>query len=315
MKRFYLLLNVLLVLPELWASQLPAALIYYERPGATVFIVDKSGCAIHVFQYQGHWNKVREFACTTGKLNGEKDREGDLKTPTGLYQMSKVWTGEQLFRRHGSSASIYGVGAFELNYPNYLDKVWYQKDGDGIWLHGTDKPQPEATRGCIATTNENWSALAQFIELRQTPFIVEETMTYLPEETIVQVRRELLKFIEEWRSAWESNPTERYLTFYSERFKTPEFDYPQWSRFKQRINQRNQNRRVTVEELSIFQAKGIYHIAFIQRYDSSRTKSRGKKYVYVVQEQGRYQIISERWEKVSPSARQYVNQVEAKEAL
>lgn len=300
MKKVCLLTIIIMMFsPELWANTRPASLIFYENAGATVIAVDKSECSVNVFEFQKHWENIRKVKCSIGETKGDKYYEGDHKTPTGFYWLLNAWTGNELLRQYGLSAKIYGAGAFELNYPNYLDKVLYRKNGYGIWLHGTDKPQPEATRGCIATKNDDLLKLAQFIELRQTPFIVEEKITYLPENTIVRVRRELLDFVERWRSAWESEHIHEYLSFYSKRFKTPRFTYRQWPDYKRLINRRNRNRKILVSDLVIFKVKGVYHVQFIQHYSSSRLNSIGRKYLYIVEHEGAYQIISERWEKLS----------------
>ena len=121
MKKFYVLSTMIVWSLSIWAHSQPASLIYYEKPGATVVLVDKSECSVNVYQYKQHWENVRKVGCDIGKVAGDKFREGDLKTPTGVYRMSQAWTGKTLLNQYGDSAKIYGVGAFALNYPNYLD--------------------------------------------------------------------------------------------------------------------------------------------------------------------------------------------------
>ena len=299
MKKFCLLSAMIVCSLKIWAHSQPASLIFYEKPGATVVLVDKSECSVNVYQFKQHWENVRKVECDVGKAAGDKFHEGDLKTPIGVYRLSQAWTGKTLLRQYGDSAKIYGAGAFALNYPNYLDKVLYRKTGYGIWLHGTDKSQPEATRGCIATTNEDLLELARYIKLRQTPFIVEEKIAYLSEKKITKIRKELIDFVEQWRSAWQSNNTKIYLSFYSKRFKTSRFNFPQWKKYKRIVNRRNKKRKVQVSDLSIFKVKEIYNIQLIQKYSSSRINSVGKKYLYVVKEKGKFRIVSEQFERLS----------------
>lgn len=300
MKKFFLLSVFFLIASVAWANSQPASLILYENPAATVLLVDKSECSVNVYQFQKRWEKIQQVNCDVGKMPGDKFREGDLKTPTGFYRLSRAWTGETLQKQYGRSAKIYGAGAFALNYPNYLDKTFYRKTGYGIWLHGTDKEQPEATRGCIATSNADLLQLAQFIELKQTPFIVEEKITYVPAEEVSKIREELVRFVEQWRSSWESKNTKKYLSFYSKKFKTRNKNYSQWKHHKYRVNRRNKNRKIQVSDLSIFKAKGVYNVQFVQKYFSSRTKSTGRKHLYIVKEEGQYRILSEQWQKLSP---------------
>ncbi len=298
MKKFCLLSAVLLCSLKIWAQPQPASLVFYEKPGATVLLVDKSECSVYVYKFKKHWENVHKVGCDVGKVAGDKLREGDLKTPTGFYQLSQAWTGRTLREQYGISAKVYGAGAFALNYPNYLDKVFYQKTGYGIWLHGTDKAQPEATRGCIATTNEDLLELARFINLGKTPFIVEEKIDYLPEKKMIKIRKELVNFVEKWRSNWESKNTKKYLSLYSKRFKTQKFHYTQWRKHKRRVNRLDKKRKVAISDLSIFKVKGIYNVSFTQKYSSSRVNSTGRKHLYIVKEQGKLRIVSENFEKL-----------------
>lgn len=298
MKKFGLLSTILLFSINVWASSQPAAVIHYQKPEATVVIVDKSECSVNVYKFNRKWENIHKVGCDVGKVQGDKFKEGDLKTPIGFYQLTNAWTGETLRRQYGPSAKIYGAGAFELNYPNYLDKVMHQKTGYGIWLHGTDKAQPEATRGCIATSNEDFIELAQFIKLRQTPLIVEEKITYLDKSEIEKHRIAIFNFIADWKTSWESNDFQKYISFYDKNFKTPRFNYKQWVAHKKRVNQKNKNRRVQINDLSVFKVKDVYNVQFVQKYSSSEMNDLGLKYIYITEKEGKYQIISERWTKL-----------------
>ena len=311
MKRFILIFLFIIFSPALLAqTQIPEGLILYDKPEATVIVVDKAECNMSVFQKQSFWEKIEQYECTTGKTGGDKQQEGDLKTPTGLYFFTDAWTSQDLVRQYGTIAKIYGTGAFELNYPNYLDKVLFRKNGYGIWLHGTDQGVPSATRGCISTTNTDLLKAANYINLHETPLIIEESIAYASPMEIDKVRWELLDFIEKWRVAWESDQSDRYFSFYSGNFKTTQFDYSRWKQYKRWTNKKNQNKRVTIHDISILKAKGIYNIQFVQSYHSSGTNDVGRKRLYVVKEQDQFRIISETWEasESSPSFRQQVHQ-------
>ncbi|MBF0278522.1 MAG: L,D-transpeptidase family protein [SAR324 cluster bacterium] len=296
MKKICFLGAMLLYSSTLLANSQPASLIAYEKPGATALLVDKSECSVNVYQFNQHWENIYKVDCDVGKVAGDKLKEGDLKTPTGFYQLSQAWTGKTLRKQYGASAKIYGAGAFALNYPNYLDKVLYRKTGYGIWLHGTDKPHPEATRGCIATSNEDLLELARFINLKATPFIVEEKIDFLPEIKIRKIRNELSDFVENWRKYWESDKTEKYLSLYSKKFKTQRFNYDQWKNYKRIVNRRNKNRKIELRDLVIFKVKGVYTVQFTQKYSSTRINSTGRKHLYVVRNQGKLRIVSEKFE-------------------
>ncbi|MBF0287953.1 MAG: L,D-transpeptidase family protein [SAR324 cluster bacterium] len=310
MKRLCLFSVFIVLALPLWGQTVPDNLVLYETPGSTIILVNKSKCSLNVFQKQNYWKKVRQYECTTGKSKGDKQSEGDLKTPNGLYFLTNNWTDKELIRRYGTSAKIYGAGAFELNYPNHLDQVLYKKNGYGIWLHGTDKELPSATRGCISTTNTDLQKIAQYISLRKTPLIIEEEITYTQKEEIQQIRLELLDFIERWRVSWESENTNHYLSFYSKIFRTHKFNYQKWKKFKRFINEQNQDRKIAINEISILKAKDIFHVEFIQDYTSTQTTDIGRKTLYIVKEDQGYRIISETWDQLkkepSSSSSHYV---------
>ncbi len=318
MKRLCLIGLMLVVALELYAApKQPEGLILYEKLGSNVLVVDKSQCSLSIYQYINSWHKVRQFDCTTGRRKGDKRREGDLKTPTGLYFITNSWTGSELIRQYGSSAKIYGAGAYELDYPNHLDVTLYNKNGSGIWLHGTDKEEPVATRGCIATSNSDLLSIGKYITLEKTPLIIEEKVSYLPEKDVHEIRKKLLTFLESWRLAWESN-TENYLQFYSQEFKTKKYNYQEWRKFKRFINKKNKNRQVSFEDIVILKAKGVYNIQFTQHYASTGTNDVGRKYLYVIDTKGKFSIISETWETLpevpSTPSGQYITDANKKTA-
>ncbi|MCX5909869.1 MAG: L,D-transpeptidase family protein [Deltaproteobacteria bacterium] len=116
---------------------------------AYAFLVDKSLQRLYIYQYQQGTEGlklVRTFPCATGENAGGKTRLGDKRTPEGVYFFTRVIESKSL-------APIYGIRAFPMDYPNLLDRR-EDHNGDGIWLHGTDKPlTPTSTNGCIALDN------------------------------------------------------------------------------------------------------------------------------------------------------------------
>ncbi|MBF0353145.1 MAG: L,D-transpeptidase family protein [SAR324 cluster bacterium] len=289
---------ILIMLPSLVLGEnlLPDSLVYYNYPGKHVLIVDKSGCEVRVYRYQEQWGQVAQYKCTTGKKEGDKFKEGDERTPLGIYWLNNGWTGNELVSQYGDSAAIYGLGAFELNYPNYIDKLLYNKSGYGIWLHGTDKGEPSATRGCVSTSNSDLAEISRYIEFGQTPILIEEKVNYVTPDQIERQQNEILTFLDYWKKAWESDDLANFLSFYSKDFQTPRFNYRQWQEYKQVVNSLNTNRRVEVSDISILKSKDLYSIQFLQRFTSDRTRDVGKKQLYLVQEAGLYKILSENWE-------------------
>ncbi len=304
-KIYFLSLVLLLNFSSVNADELfPSGLIFNDYPGATVVVVDKSACRLMVYRFQESWKMHKVFPCTTGKVSGDKFKEGDLRTPNGIYWLNQAWAGWELAQYYGDAANVYGTGAFEVSYPNYFDQVIEQKNGSGIWIHGTTNGDPIATRGCISLNNNNFLELTRSIELGSTPVVIEESIDYSPAIDLAREQQNLLGFIETWRIAWESNETEYYLSNYSSDFMTEKWNYRSWMRHKRNINQFNKQRRIHINDLSILKSKGVYHVRFVQNYTSSTINDVGLKDLFIVEEPNGLKIISENWtplKQLSPS--------------
>ena len=68
-----------------------------------------------------------KFKIAIGKEKGDKQYEGDNKTPEGIYLLIVLST--------VAFPEKYGPLALPINFPNDFDKD-QGKTGHGIWLHG-----------------------------------------------------------------------------------------------------------------------------------------------------------------------------------
>lgn len=104
-----------------------------------------------------------------------KWREGDAKTPTGVYFVQKHMNDFML-------PDLYGSGALTLDYPNPLDKQ-QQRTGSGIWLHGSPSQQyarpPTATDGCVVLANDDMLQLVKLGVRAGTPVLIAEQLNWL----------------------------------------------------------------------------------------------------------------------------------------
>ena len=102
-------------------------------------LVDKQKQMLFVVAENG--NKkieiVDEFRITTGRVVGDKMKEGDNKTPEGIYTLVRKLNGSGLPEK-------YGPLAYVLDYPNCVDRL-DRKTGSNIWIHGRN----EAIEHCI----------------------------------------------------------------------------------------------------------------------------------------------------------------------
>lgn len=120
---------------------------------------------------------TRQFDCIHGRREGDKQKEGDLRTPEGVYFITHKITQKLDFME-------YGPHAFNLNYPNPADRL-RGKTGSGIWLHSKGQPiEGLTTRGCMAIDMHEIEDLLPILA-PGTPVIVAEHLEgspFLPAE-------------------------------------------------------------------------------------------------------------------------------------
>jgi len=156
-------------------EQIPDVLIPFDSEGGTEYaiVVEKETQQLFLYAHDGTLREVFRTACSTGKKFGPKTREGDLKTPEGIYFFIKIHEDKEL-------GPIYGIRAFPTDYPNILDRI-AGRTGNAIWLHGTNKPlKAMDSSGCVALENDDIERVTRYITLNRTPIIVAEKLSYSP---------------------------------------------------------------------------------------------------------------------------------------
>jgi murein L,D-transpeptidase YafK len=258
-----------------------------DQQPAYALLVDKSLQRLYLYQQEADGLKlIRTFPCATGENAGPKTRRGDKRTPEGAYFFTRVIESKNL-------SSIYGIRAFPMDYPNLLDRR-EDHNGDGIWLHGTDKPlTPTSTNGCIVLENQDVVELSKYIRFRQTPIILREKINSTTIQELNEERNRVLKILAEWKKSWESKSLDRYMSFYSKNFRSREMDWGGWRNHKSRLNQQYKTIQVSVETPMILRHKENLVVLFYQRYHSDRFSSEGMKRLYMTSEGGDYKIVGE----------------------
>ena len=256
-------------------------------------ILDSSKSTLFVFENDGNnLRYIADYYMSVGKNGTDKLREGDKRTPLGVYHVTSKLTPEKL-------TDFYGAGAYPINYPNEWDQL-RGRDGYGIWLHGTpfdtySRP-PRASDGCVVLTNEDMLALDRYVVPGSTPVIITESIEWARPEDANKARRDLAGHVEQWRSDWESRETGLYLQHYSSRFSANGTNLEQWSSRKQRVNAAKNWIKVDISELSIILYPGDSSLAvvnFNQDYASSNLVNSMRKRQYWVRENDRWKILYE----------------------
>jgi lipoprotein-anchoring transpeptidase ErfK/SrfK len=139
-----------------------------EQPYLIVVNLAKS--RLYVYQNQaGELSLLANYYISMGTAGAGKEREGDRKTPIGVYHITDWVPGHRL-------ADLYGFGALPLNYPNVWDKA-LGRTGHGIWLHGTpsntfSRP-PMSSQGCVVLNNDEMSSLVTHFNIGlATPVLI-----------------------------------------------------------------------------------------------------------------------------------------------
>lgn len=160
----FLVLVAALLFPMPLLADWTACLAPY--PPDLFFAADKAGGLLFQIENNHQPAITREFPCIHGQVEGDKQKEGDLKTPEGIYFITHKVTQKLDFME-------YGPHAFALNYPNPVDRI-RKKTGSGIWLHS--KGQPIAgiqTRGCLAIEQDDICNLLSVLA-PGTPVLIAE---------------------------------------------------------------------------------------------------------------------------------------------
>jgi murein L,D-transpeptidase YafK len=271
------------------------------QPGQRhVLVVDTARSTLYVFENRnGEARYATDYYVSIGKNGIDKFRAGDNKTPLGVYHVTGRLSREKLNATYGRLARQYGVGALPINYPNEWDRHEGRK-GHGIWLHGvpfdTYSRPPRASNGCIALTNEDFTALSNEVEIGLTPVIIANGVDWVAPGAGIGLRRELMQGIESWRRDWENRDTGKYLAHYAPGFSSGRTNLAQWSAQKHKVNAGKTWIRLKLDGISIFLYPGrddLAVVTFNQDYASNNLVKQMQKRQYWIREDGVWRILHE----------------------
>lgn len=284
---------------------LPSNILMMDQQYAHhVILVEKSTHQLHVFENNASYPKlVKTFNIATGKIKGDKADNGDHKTPEGIYTLQEFFSKEELKRRHGDYAKIYGAGAFPLDYPNFVDQR-AKKTGGGIWLHSTDDDNRISkgldSRGCVVVQNADLKEIGQYIDLKHTPIVVVQDIFHLNKKTWERNRKDIHDAVEKWSTAWQKKDFNGYISSYdSERFwDNSKGNYNSYKTYKSAVFARPDRPNIKFDFISIL-ANEHYAVVHLQQdYKSSIINDIGKKTLYLMKNNNYdWKIVGEQFEK------------------
>jgi murein L,D-transpeptidase YafK len=275
------------------ADIVPRYLLQMHPEQKYAVVVDTQKARLYLYRnVDGQPRFVADYYISHGKAGTDKLREGDKKTPIGVYHVTASLPRQKL-------TDFYGSGAFPISYPNEWDKR-QGRNGHGIWLHGTPSDTfsrpPKASDGCVVLANQDLDALAKNLQIGTTPVIISSSIEWLSLDDWQAERSALSRSIEEWRSDWESLDIEKYLRHYSKRFQAGSQNLDQWSAQKRQVNAGKQWIKVGAANISMFRNPGkeeMVVVTFDQDYRSSNLSNVMKKRQYWMKEDGAWKIVYE----------------------
>jgi murein L,D-transpeptidase YafK len=189
---------------------------------------------------------VADYYISVGKSGLEKNTEGDLRTPLGVYFITSNLDPKSL-------TDFYGSGALPINYPNVLDSK-RGKTGKGIWLHGTPSSQfsrpPLATDGCVVLANPDLAQLIRTVEIRTTPVVISQRLQWVTPNAARSETKPFEDALTAWQNAKSSGNMDRLLSFYTPDFNSYGKTLSEWTPALRSEMERVRGRAIQLKDLS-----------------------------------------------------------------
>lgn len=250
---------------------------YYDNE-ILLSVVDKTKKKLEVISYNGGITKKLFSSSVIVGKNGDKLLEGDLKTPIGVYQLTRRFTPNDRYL---------GPLAFSLSYPNLLDKL-AKRNGGGIWIHGYpldgQRTDELKTKGCVAMQNDTLMKFDDVVDHKKTlAFIYEDKRPEASAKDIAVIISGLLG----WKKTWSESDIENYLKFYDKNFERYDgMSLEKFKSMKRAIFSKKEKKRISFSNFLItpypnLKNDRLFRVSFYEDYVSDTHKFAGQKTLYV----------------------------------
>lgn len=273
---------------------MPRSILQLRKDQKYALIVDAERSRLYVYENQGaQLTFVTDYYISQGKLGVNKLKEGDQKTPLGVYYITARLSGAKL-------PDFYGSGALPINYPNEWDKI-NGRSGSGIWLHGTPSDSysrpPLSSDGCVVLTNPDLHKLSASVEIGKTPVIISDHVEFVSKAKWDAERGTANRLVDAWRRDVESMSPPRLMANYSRRFKSGiGEDLNTWFTKHQQFLPGVKNVSVSLRDLTFFLYPGKEDMivsTFTQDAVIGKRKHTIRKRQYWAKEGAQWKIVSE----------------------
>ncbi len=231
---------------------------------------------------------LKTFKIATGKVEGDKERQGDNKTPEGIYFTLGTIPSKQL------APEKYGPLAIPLNFPNPMDQA-SGKTGYGIWLHGVGGRRIEdarVTEGCVAFQNNEITTLTQWLQPNHGIVVIARDSSEVNKTNDVA---DVLKVSQSWLDAWVSRDVGRYISFYADDFNNSGKGKSAYEAYKKAVFASYKRMTVKMTNIRII-THSKYALALMNQefIGDNRFKSDGRKMIYLRRgSDGAWKIVRE----------------------
>lgn len=240
-------------------EKLPAYLIRLPASVKTVFVAETSAATFHRFDNVAA-NRIDYGGpayMSIGENGDGKQRDGDRRTPLGIYFVTEQLDTSRMHEK-------YGVTAFPLDYPNALDRR-AKRTGEGIWVHGVDRRggerPPLDTDGCISLPNDTLATLESRFLPNVTPVVIAREVAWVGHDDLDEIRAELEAAVNQWANSLQSGDLHAYLSLYDDAFRHWGMNKTEWTAFRAQTLGSRKIQEVTVSELLLLAdpvEQGIY---------------------------------------------------------
>ncbi|MEO8767902.1 MAG: L,D-transpeptidase family protein [Nitrosospira sp.] len=273
----------------------PKYLLRMQPEQKYAIIADTRKSRLYLYQnVDGEARYLADYYISSGKNGSQKLKEGDKKTPVGVYFVTASLPRQKL-------TDFYGSGAFPINYPNEWDKR-HGRNGFGIWLHGTpsntySRP-PRASDGCVVLANQDMDAVGATLQVGITPVIISDEMEWTMPGNAAVLREKLSQHLESWRRDWESGKVDAYIRNYGHDFSSGDQNLAEWVKHKRQVQASKSWIKVGISNVGMYLYPGrddLVVVNFDQEYSSNNLSNKMKKRQYWMRENknGRWKIIYE----------------------
>ena len=250
--------------------------------------VDKKRQLLMVVNTQDETPVPSAYLCTTGQVPGNKQVEGDLKTPEGVYFVVKHIAS-------GLDFAMYGHEAYTLNYPNPVDKL-RRKTGHGIWIHGRGSEiAPLQTQGCVSLNNSDVSTIGLSIN-PGTPVILsnsfnEQSLARSADKTAI-----LKKQVISWANAWGKRSASFFDFYDSTSYSLATESFSAFRNNKEKLFKSLAWITTSVHDVQVLEGPNYWVTWFFQDYKAPNMETKGIRRLYwEEQADGQFKIIGMEW--------------------